>query len=184
MAQVLVGGNKMSRRMKIIIVAIVVICLITPIYMAISKISERQEKQTTIPSQSTDISRQADLNPTGRSVHQTEEEKIVKASKKDVNISKAKLTNDIEEAIINADKKNADRNIKDFKSIVVEFQIPQEYQDKIIRFIKSGYSIPEICISYEFLVDGYGNMDELKALLDEEQGGKDWNTIFRDYWKN
>lgn len=98
----------------------------------------------------------------------------------ELNINDVIISEDVQEKIKKSDSKNSIRNINNYKQIIVELNIHEEYQKEIERLI-GKYEIEDIFIAYEFLHDNYGKIYELEEILQENKSGKDWGIVFQEY---
>lgn len=101
--------------------------------------------------------------------------------KKEFDISGVDISSEIEKKIIEKDSKNSDRNIKNYKKLLIEFDVPQSFKEVVEKLIEKGYEIPDICIAYEFLNENYGQIDELDMLLSQKESKRSWADIFKEY---
>lgn len=95
-------------------------------------------------------------------------------------INNIKLSKEVEDKIRKSDSKNEKRDINNYKQIIVELNIPDEYRKEIEKLIEK-YEVSNIFIAYEFLHENYGKLYELELLLHENKSGKDFEQIFSEY---
>lgn len=91
------------------------------------------------------------------------------------------ISPEILDLIRQSDPANYEKNVANYRELLVSFDVQQRFKDEIERLITEGHNIANLMIAYEFLHDGFGRMEELEALSTEEQSGKAWEQIFTDY---
>lgn len=95
-------------------------------------------------------------------------------------IDNVELSREVQENIKKSDSKNAKRDINNYKQIITELNIPDEYRKEIESLI-GKYEVSNIFIAYEFLHENYGKLYELELLLQDNKTGKDFGQIFSEY---
>lgn len=107
--------------------------------------------------------------------------KAVKQPKKAVDISKVKLSADIENTISKLDSKNGKKYVQKYKTMLAELKVPDKFKGEIEKSLKKGYNTPEVLIAYQYLYENYGQVSDLEKLLAKKKSGKQWSAIFREY---
>jgi hypothetical protein len=87
----------------------------------------------------------------------------------------------IQDAIKQSDPVHFDKNMTNYKNLLVKYNVHSKFKNYIENLITQGYKLPEIMIAYEFLYHHYGTSTELSALVLQKQGGKSWSQIFLDF---
>ncbi|MBU3134600.1 hypothetical protein KPL40_19530 [Clostridium gasigenes] len=100
---------------------------------------------------------------------------------KKIETTNINLSDEITSALKVSDEKNYNENLENYKKIFVEFEIPKQYEDKIIESLNSGYSAPDIYTAYNFLYETYGKIDEVSKLLNEKNKNSGWENMFKKY---
>jgi len=103
---------------------------------------------------------------------------------KNLDISNVEVSEDIVDSIKKFDVKNAEKNIDNYKKVMVEFDVPEEYKKEINSLIKDGSNIVDIFIAYNFLSENYGQIKELDKLVSEKSKEEKWTEVFHNYNKN
>lgn len=108
----------------------------------------------------------------------------VQLTKPKIDTSKVSMSKEIEDIIKKSDKKNASKNINNYKIVMAKFEVPDKYKNEVDRLIKAGYKVPDILIAYEFLNKNYGQISDLEKLLNKNKTGEKWGDIFTEYDKS
>lgn len=108
---------------------------------------------------------------------------IKNSAPKEIDTSNVEVPEDVAESIEKFDKKNAEKNIENYKRVMVEFDVPKEYKEEINTLIKEGTNVPDIFVAYNFLNENYGQIKEVSELVTEKAQGKQWEDIFSEYNK-
>lgn len=112
---------------------------------------------------------------------ETKKQHAILMEEKKIDISKFNISSDAERIIRNADEKNAVKNIRNYKTLIVKLEIPEKFQQVILDKVKEGNKVPDVFIAYEYLYEKYGTTDELNMMLKERTGNKEWESIFTQY---
>lgn len=107
----------------------------------------------------------------------------VEIPKKEIDINKVVLKKEVEDAITNLDAANAARNITNYKTLLLELEIPLSFQTEIEDMYINGHKVQDVLVAYEYLYNDYGNIAELEVLIKQKESGKAWETIFKEYKK-
>lgn len=105
----------------------------------------------------------------------------VSVQPKEFDISSVQISQEIENLIRQSDAANADKNITNYKKLLVECNVPENYRNEIERLMKNGHAVPDILISYEFLFNNFGVIKELEGLIAGKESGKTFAQVFKDY---
>lgn len=108
----------------------------------------------------------------------------VELKKKEIDISKVVVSKEMEDEIRKSDTKNADKNIKNYKTLIAKLDVPEKYRNEVDRLIKAGYKVPDTLTAYEFLNENYGQMKDFEQLLGKNKSKKNWSKVFEEYKKN
>ena len=79
--------------------------------------------------------------------------------------------------------KNGTKNIRNYKRLCAEFDVPAGYRTVLDSYIENGYSAYDVFTAYEFLHDRFGTLDDFKDILEQAASGKAWEDIFADFNK-
>lgn len=104
--------------------------------------------------------------------------------KKETDINKVVLKKEVEDAIISLDAANAARNITNYKTLLLELDVPQSFQTEIEDMYGKGHKVQDVLTVYEYLYHNYGNITELEGLIKQKESGKSWQAIFEAYKKS
>ncbi len=91
------------------------------------------------------------------------------------------IPQEVQDIISQSDPENFDKNINNYKNLLIELDVHQFFKDRIEELLKAGHKLSDILISYEFLNDSFGELKDLETLMFEKESGKDWKTIFKAY---
>ncbi len=105
----------------------------------------------------------------------------VEIPKKEIDINKVVLKKEVEDAITNLDAANAARNITNYKTLLLELEIPLSFQTEIEDMYINGHKVQDVLVAYEYLYNDYGNIAELEVLIKQKESGKAWETVFKEY---
>lgn len=100
-----------------------------------------------------------------------------------IDISGVALKKEVEDKIASLDAVKADRNIKNYKTVLVEFDVPESFQSLMEEMYIKEHKVQNVLITYEFLYQNYGTITELEGLIQQKESGKAWNVIFKEYMK-
>jgi hypothetical protein len=109
-----------------------------------------------------------------------EAEVVKKQTKKVVDISKIKLDKGMESIINKTHPKDADRHIDHYKTLLAEFDVPDQYRTAIEKQLKKGRSVPEVLGAYAYLNENYGEIEELEGILEKKSKGKAFKQLFSE----
>lgn len=102
----------------------------------------------------------------------------------DVSTNNIEISSEIQDIIRQADPDNFDKNLTNYKNLLVRLDVHLTYKTEIERLLKGGYKINDILTAYEFLYDSYGKKEEIEPLAKEKVNGKAWGDIFKEYNTN
>lgn len=105
----------------------------------------------------------------------------VNIDKETIDISDVTVSQEIESKIKVREGKNASKYINNMKKLVKKLNVPKRHNDEISKLLDQGYSTTDIMIAYEFLYDNYGQIGDLKKILNSRKSGKDFAQIFEEY---
>lgn len=106
---------------------------------------------------------------------------IKRPPEKEVDISQIELSAEIADSIKNSDSKNFDKNIGNYKKVLVQLNVPIEFRNQLEKLMKKGKKVADILPLYHFLYDNFGTIDELEGLIDKLESGESLGDIIRDY---
>ena len=106
---------------------------------------------------------------------------IKRPPEKEVDISQIELSADIADSIKNSDSKNFDKNIGNYKKVLVQLDVPKEFRNQLETLINNGKPVTNILTLYNFLYDSYGTIAELEGLVAKLESGGNLGDIIRDY---
>lgn len=119
-------------------------------------------------------------NGTGEETQITEE--TVRISEPEIrDINNTEISQEILNVIRESDTANFERNVSNYKSLLIKLNVQEVFKNEIERLIKEGHKLPDLLIAYEFLNENFGKQEELEELSIEKQGGKTWTEIFKSY---
>lgn len=109
-------------------------------------------------------------------------EEAVTVSEPEVrDINNTVISQEILNLVKQSDVANFEKNITNYKNLLVKLNVQEVFKSEIERLIKEGHRLPELLIAYEFLNENFGTQGELEVLSIEKQGGKTWREIFKTY---
>lgn len=91
------------------------------------------------------------------------------------------ISDEIQNLIRQSDPLNAEKNIANYKSMLVALNVHEKFKNEIERLITEGHKLPDILIAYEFLYEEYGEMHELEILVKQKEAGAQWSEIWTTY---
>lgn len=106
-----------------------------------------------------------------------------KYTPKEINTADINLDDEIVNLIKDSDEKNADKNVENYKRLIVELDVPKEYQEKINEALKKGNNPEDIFTCYNFLYEKYGQAEDIFNLLKEKNSFNSWESVFKEYDK-
>lgn len=102
----------------------------------------------------------------------------------DVDISQVVVSQEIQSLIKGQDTVHYDKNIKNYKQMIVLLNVHEEFKNDLESIVKKGKKITDIMIAYNFLNDYYGKVAQVEILVDQKEAGENWVNIFKQYNKN
>lgn len=174
----------------VVILSLLIIVVVLQQTFALSGIKENKDNALTQEainsSNSPVIEQKADENKENTNVVQeaaTGDQgfKITKNPQPEIDISKKEIPSEIESIIKNADAKNAEKNIKNYKTLLVKLEVPEQYENKLNELIKAGNKLKDILITYEYLYENYGKIEEIDQILSQRKSNESWTSIFTQY---
>lgn len=108
---------------------------------------------------------------------------IVEQPEKEIDDNGIVISSEIQECIKKIDNKNFKKNVQNYKQLLIDLEVPDNYKSEIENMMKKGYIISDILTAYEFLYESYGLIDELEGLLEKKKAGKTWAEVFKGYNK-
>lgn len=112
-----------------------------------------------------------------------QENTIVEASKIEEGAS-TDISLEIQNVIRESDPNNYNRNIQNYKDLLIGLNVHGKHKEDIEELLLSGYRLPDIMIAYEYLYHSYGTMENLKTFILQRSKNMDWKTIFSQYKQN
>ncbi|MFZ5968693.1 MAG: hypothetical protein ACOYVK_16185 [Bacillota bacterium] len=94
------------------------------------------------------------------------------------------ISEEIQNLIRQSDPANFDKNIANYKNLLIDFNVHSQFKEEIERLIREGHKLPDILSGYEFLYHNYGTVQELENFITQKESGKTWKQIFGEYNKN
>lgn len=98
-----------------------------------------------------------------------------------VDTSSVTISDEIQSIIKQADPGSFDKNLSNYKTLLIALEVHDKYKSEIERLLKENHKLPDILTAYSFLNDSYGSMEELEVLVGSKESGKTWTQIFKDY---
>ncbi|MCG7408436.1 hypothetical protein MH117_13480 [Paenibacillus sp. ACRRX] len=71
-----------------------------------------------------------------------------------------------------------------YKDMLAELDVHDKFKREIDKLVGKGYDLSDLMVAYEFLYQSYGRMQELEALVKQQDSGKSWEHVFKDYNKS
>ncbi|MBD7912106.1 hypothetical protein [Clostridium cibarium] len=106
-----------------------------------------------------------------------------KYTPKEVDTTEVNLEDEITDVIRKNDEKDADRNIENYKKLIVELDVPEEFQEKVNEALKKGYNPSDVFTCYNFIYEKYGQVEDILNLLKDKDGSVSWEGVFEKYNK-
>lgn len=122
-----------------------------------------------------------DEKVTGNPVTTEEAAKVKQPPRPEADTSRIQVDEEIEKGIRSLSGESADKNIKNYKRALVEFNVDKRFRQEIDKEIKKGYPLPDLLTAYDFLNENYGHIDELGKLLEKREAGASWVEVFEEY---
>lgn len=91
------------------------------------------------------------------------------------------ISDEIQNIIRGQDPGGFDRNLNNYKRMLVILDVHDSHKEEIERLLTSGMDLKEILIAYEFLNEAYGRKDELEKLVAGKDLGRTWLEVFTAY---
>lgn len=146
-----------------ILILVLAIALVTPSgYLAYSMISE----QAASPSEEQEALQQPVVTGQQLSYGQT---------------ASVEISSEMQEIIRQADPANFDKNIGNYKTLLIKLDVHQNYRDEMEQLLREGHGLPDVLTAYEFLNENFGMVTELEVLIAEKESGDNWSTVFERY---
>lgn len=114
-------------------------------------------------------------------ISDTQDIDFKKPTEVEVDTSKIEIVADVADKIKNSDKKNFDKNLVNYKKVLVQLNVPQEFRDQLEKLIKNDKKVQDILPLYNYLYDNYGTIDELEGLVAKLESGENLGDIIREY---
>lgn len=64
---------------------------------------------------------------------------------------------------------------------LTKLDVQEKFKVEINKLITDGYSQKDVMITYTFLNDRYGKLEDLKPMLEKKKNGGTWESIFNDF---
>lgn len=91
------------------------------------------------------------------------------------------ISEEVKKVLEEADPENYDKNLNNYKNLLIDLDVHTTYKIEIERLILEGHNISDILSIYEFLYHKYGNINELESLVIEKELGRNLSDIFKVY---
>ncbi len=91
------------------------------------------------------------------------------------------VSEQIQNIIKQYDSVNYERNINNYKNLLIELDVHSKFKSEMERLLTEGHALPDILTTYEFLYDDYGKMEYMEILVKEKESGMTWSKIFSNY---
>lgn len=91
------------------------------------------------------------------------------------------IADEILEAVKMQDPENFERNISNYRNLLVDQDVHDEFKQKIEQLVLEGKPLPEILCAYRFLYDQYGTWADLEQMLEKRLSGLSWEEVFGWY---
>lgn len=101
-----------------------------------------------------------------------------------VDIDSIDISQEILDLIKESNIANYEKNITNYKTLLVTLDVQSSFKEEIERLIKEGHYLPDLLVAYDFLNQSFGKVDELEMLSSQNQSGKTWVEIFTEYNQN
>lgn len=98
-----------------------------------------------------------------------------------INTSSVIISDEIQNIIKQADPVNFDKNLNNYKTLLVTLEVHDKYKTEIERLLKENHKLPDILTAYSYLNNSYGLMEDLEAFVKLREAGKTWVQIFKEY---
>ena len=99
----------------------------------------------------------------------------------DVDISNVVISQEIKDVIYAQDSDNFDKNIRNYKRMIVLLNVHDVFKTHIEDLIVEGMQLTDLMIAYTFLNDCYGSIEQLEILVNQRELGLSWVDIFTGY---
>lgn len=140
-----------------------------------------ETKQSDLSLQKTDNKKPLPTQGKTMGVPDTQAINIKRPPEKEVDINQIELSAEIADSIKNSDSKNFDKNIGNYKKVLVQLNVPIEFRNQLEKLMKKGKKVADILPLYHFLYDNFGTIDELEGLIGKLESGESLGDIIRDY---
>ncbi|QTH43038.1 hypothetical protein J4772_00650 [Cohnella sp. LGH] len=100
-----------------------------------------------------------------------------------INADSIVISQQIIEKIQQSDPSNYERNVANYKKLLIELSIHGKFKEEIERLVEANYKLPSILIAYEFLYQSYGQLSDLEPMVASRETGKAWSDIFSEFAK-
>lgn len=94
------------------------------------------------------------------------------------------IVQDVLDRIKASDPANYDRNVTNYKKMLVTLRVHPTLKQEIEKLVTNGYKLPEILIGYEFLYHSFGTVSDLDSIVAEQAQGASWKDIFTSFNSN
>jgi hypothetical protein len=91
------------------------------------------------------------------------------------------ISEEILDQIQESDPANFDKNVTNYKQLLVSLNVHPLIKEEIERLIMEGHAISQLLIGYEFLYQQYGTMLDLEGFIAQKSSGETWKSIFSAY---
>lgn len=140
-----------------------------------------ETKQPDAPLQKTDNKKPLPTQPKAQGIADTQDIDFKKPLEKEADTSQIELSADLADSIKRSDSKNFDKNTGNYRKLLVQLNVPQEFRDQLEKLMKDGKQVQDILPLYNFLYDNYGTIDELKGLVIKLESGENLGDIISEY---
>lgn len=94
------------------------------------------------------------------------------------------ISPEIENMIREQEPGEFNKNLNNYKQMLVALDVHETFKTKIEEKIASGKRLQDVLIAYQYLCENYGHIDELEALLSAKESGDTWLEVFNAYKQN
>ena len=128
-----------------------------------------------------DNSKPSPIQENAIKISDTQDIDFKRPPEKETDTSHIEISADIADSMKNSDSKNFDKNIGNYKKVLVQLDVPKEFRNQLETLINNGKPVTNILTLYNFLYDSYGTIAELEGLVAKLESGGNLGDIIRDY---
>lgn len=151
-----------SKRLKIIISALVFVFVLQTAVFAYTKVTQK-------PNDESEFQSLADtVNPQHLS--------------KSVGVAETALNQESEDKGA-SETATLDTGNQNYNQFIAGLSVQKVYKEEMDRLISLGYPLQDVEIAYDYLYQNYGLKKDLENILMQKKSGTDWEDIFKAYQK-